>query len=127
MKRYSRSEVTVFAISLAVFEAIALVLFFTHVVNKLIEMDIDDAQKTQIALVLVSFHSYYHVWPCAPGPLDSDAEAELAGSDDAKINTKHINFFDRNNCHEALYFNGHTLFFKTDDSIGTCVVYGNSH
>jgi len=83
-----------------------------------------ELQKVQVALAIVTFHSYYHVWPVPSGPLDTNALFELDGSKEAKINTQHIDFFEKNNCDENLLDrNGRNLFFKPDDSIGTCSVY----
>ncbi|MCE0496562.1 MAG: hypothetical protein LV481_01260 [Methylacidiphilales bacterium] len=81
-------------------------------------------QKAQLALVIVSFHSYYHEWPGPPGPIDTNVYLELVGYKDAKINTQHIDFFEKNNCDgDTLDENGHDFLFKPDDSIGTCSVY----
>ena len=91
-------------------------------------MDMRELQKAQLALVFVSFHSYYHEWPCPPGPVNTDAYTELGGFKDAKINTQHIDFLDKNNCDgDFLDSRGKDLYFKPDDSIGTCTVYENSN
>jgi hypothetical protein len=101
--------------------------FFFNAMNKRGLMDMQELQKAQLALVLVSFHSYYHVWPGPTGPLGDDIQTELGGFKEAKINTQHINFFDRTGSDmDTLDSHGNDLYFKPDNSIGTCTVYENS-
>jgi hypothetical protein len=90
-------------------------------------IDYRKLQKAQVALAIVSFHSYYHKWPGHPGSLDESCLAELSGFEDAKINTQHIDFFEKNGSDgNLLDSHGNALYFKTDESIGTCTVYENA-
>jgi hypothetical protein len=84
-----------------------------------------ETQKAQIALVIVSFHSYYHVWPCPEGTLGTSALEELTGLDEARINTQHIDFFEKNHVSVSLVDpDDRPLQCKFDDKFGTCFVTG---
>jgi hypothetical protein len=83
-----------------------------------------EQRKLGLTIVIQSFYTYYHVWPGPPGRVDDAVSCELMGCADAKINTQHINFFDRN--HVGLVtqdLNGNDLSFNPDNATGTCMVY----
>jgi hypothetical protein len=97
---------------------------FFNIIEKQERIDALELQKVKLALVISTFYSYYHEWPGPPGPLDDSISTELGGFEGAKINKQHINFFKKNSCYMDLQDDdGHQLFFKPDDSIGTCSVY----
>jgi hypothetical protein len=84
-------------------------------------------QKERLAIAINLFHSRYHKWPCADGPIEADAFMELAGLGDATINTEHIDFFKKADASSlTLDLNLRPLFFKTDDATGTCTVYSET-
>ena len=124
MIRFYRLGLFTFLVCLFLGQAIVIARHYSDVMDKQGLVAMREMQKTQIALVLVSFHSYYHDWPVSPGQLDDNAYFELVGDNDDKINTQHINFFEKNNCDGDLVDGrGNYLWFKPDDSIGTCSVY----
>ena len=85
-----------------------------------------ESQKREVELALVSFYSYYHVWPCPSGPLNTRALEELMGLNEAQINNRHINFFDLNHISPALSDSaGIPLRFEPNNSMGACVVTGS--
>jgi len=91
-------------------------------------LEVEDLKKRVVEqeLVITSFHSYYHLWPGPSGEITNDILCELLGCSDAKINTKHIDFYEKNHAELLTWdLNNKNLFFKTDDSIGTCEVFVN--
>jgi hypothetical protein len=127
MKRLYRLGLFALLVCLFLGQAIALCSFYS---NRMIKRELINMQKVReakIQAVLISFHSYYHVWPVPPGQLDDTALFELGGFNEATINKQHINFFYKIGCTYNLEdINYHNFLFKTDDSIGTCTVYSES-
>jgi hypothetical protein len=124
MKLLNRLGVFFLIAFLLVGEAILITGYFMHVRVKVGLADMQEIQKARLALVIVSFHSYYHVWPANQGSIDNQALVELGGFPGALINTQHIDFFKNNNVNMVIQDeNGRPLMFSTDDSIGTCTVF----
>jgi hypothetical protein len=94
----------------------------------IIQTDDMNRRRPQLELTINSFYSVYHVWPGPSGPICTDGNGdilcELMGCEVANINSKHINFFKKNNTSmDVLDTQGKSLFFKPNDSSGTCTVY----
>jgi hypothetical protein len=88
-----------------------------------LKMD-DEVQEKALALVITSFHSYYHMWPGRPAPIDNNVQGELMGDELATINKDKINFFKlTDSSYRVDNYQNKRFCFRVDDSTGTCVVF----